>query len=521
MESESKENPSDQQELGSAPLSVFLRNFRDLPKNLWEAIFRHGAPTSERARSQAVFENFFLHIHPTRVHKHVLKPTATLGLGAITAALFGILAVSGVLLMLYYKPSVADAYESILDIQHVVPTGRIMRNIHRWAAHAMVVTVFLHMARAFYTSAYKSPREFNWLIGLGLLALTLALSFTGYLLPWDQLAYWAITVGSNIAQSPREITNALGITESFDLGGFQKELLLGGHTVGQEALIRFYVLHNAVLPIAVGVLMGVHFWRIRKDGGLVRPRSADPPPESKSPAGAKTYGLMALVRGSSPAVDRDLENTTPSWPNLFYAELAVATIATAVIIAISVAADAPLRELANPEVPENPAKAPWYFLGLQEIVSYSAFMGGMFLPVITMLGLGLIPFLDREREDVGVWFSGRRGRRVALYSLLLSVVVVPAILAFTIRFGWLRNWYPDVPQIVITFVNPGTLFVAVFAAWSLRILVRTRSTRLAAIAIFTTFLVSFIILTYFATVHRGPNWGFYWSHDQWPTVHEH
>ncbi len=519
MKSESQENPPDEPRLGSAPLPVLLRNFRDLPGNVWQATVRHGVPSSMRARSQAVFGNFFLHIHPTRVHRDVLKPTATLGLGVITAALFVILTVTGILLMVYYKPSVADAYDSILDIHYVVPTGRIMRNLHRWAAHAMVVTVFLHMARAFYTAAYKAPREFNWLVGLGLWALTLALSFTGYLLPWDQLAYWAVTVGSNIAQSPREITDTLGITGVFDVGGFVKELLLGSHTVGQEALIRFYVLHIAVLPVAAGVLMGVHFWRIRKDGGLARPQSAEPPPEPKSPGGLKTYGLMALVRGRTPSVDRELENTVPSWPRLFYAELAVGTIATALLIAISLLAHAPLKEIANPEVPENPAKAPWYFLGLQEVVSYSAFMGGMGIPVIVMVGLGLIPFLDREKEEPGVWFSGRRGRRVALHSLLLAAVLVPLVLAFTIHFGWLRDWFPHVPQLVIILVNPGTLFVAVFAGWSIVVLLRTRSTRLGAIALFTTFLVSFSILTYFATVHRGPNWKFYWSQSQWPEVH--
>ncbi len=513
------EDPPPGKERRSSSPAAFLHNLRDLPRNLRLAIFRHGLPASARGRSRAVFGNFFLHVHPTRVHDHVLKPTTTLGLGVITAALFVILVVSGVLLMVYYKPSVADAYDSILDIHHVVPTGRIIRNIHRWAAHGMVVAVFLHMARAFYTSAYKPPRELNWLLGLLLLVLTLGLSFTGYLLPWDQLAFWAITVGANIAQSPREITDTLGITKSFDVGGFQKGVLLGAQTVGQEALIRFYVLHIMVLPIAVVVAMGVHFWRIRKDGGLARPPAASPPPRPAASTGSKTYGLMALVRDTSPVVDRDIEDTTSSWPRLFYAELAVGTIATAAIIAISLWADAPLKELANPEVPENPAKAPWYFLGLQEIVSYSAFMGGIGIPCIVLLGLGLIPFLDREEEDVGVWFSGRRGRRVAFASALLASVLVAATLAFTIRYGWLRAWYPGIPQIVITFVNPGTLFVAAFAAWSILVLIRTRSTRLAAVALFTSFLVSFALLTYFATIHRGPNWNFYWSPSDWPAGH--
>jgi quinol-cytochrome oxidoreductase complex cytochrome b subunit len=154
----------------------------------------------------------FLHIHSVRVHVRTLEPTLTFGLGLISAASFLILCVTGVLLMVYYKPSTALAYDSVKDIHFVVFTGRFIRNIHRWAAHIMVVAVFLHMARVFYTGSYKKPREFNWLVGLGLLVLTLALSFTGYLLPYDQLAYWAITIGSNIANSPRELTDAIGIT---------------------------------------------------------------------------------------------------------------------------------------------------------------------------------------------------------------------------------------------------------------------------------------------------------------------
>ena len=168
-----------------------------------QSIVRHGKPTSDRARSQAVMSNFFLHILSVRVHLNSLKFRTTLGLGVITLVLFFILTVTGILLMVYYKPDVDQAYDSIKDITYVVPTGRVMRNVHRWSAHAMVACVILHMARVFYTSAYKKPREFNWVLGMTLFVLTLFLSFTGYLLPWNQLAYWAITIGSNIAQSPR------------------------------------------------------------------------------------------------------------------------------------------------------------------------------------------------------------------------------------------------------------------------------------------------------------------------------
>ena len=257
-----------------------------------DSIFRTGLrPISDRERSHATFHNLFLHIQSVRTHKNSLRFAYSFGLGVILTVCFILLTVSGILLMIYYKPSTALAYDSIKDIHFVVPTGRFMRNLHRWAAHVMVVAVFLHMARVFYTGAYKKPREFNWLVGLALLALTLGLSFTGYLLPWDQLAYWATTIGANIAHSPRELTDSLGMTALFDPGGLMKRLLLGANQVGQEALIRFYVLHVAVLPLAMTLLMGVHFWRIRKDGGLSR--DEDRPTEPAEIAGREAERVSA------------------------------------------------------------------------------------------------------------------------------------------------------------------------------------------------------------------------------------
>ncbi len=297
-----------------------------------------------------------------------------MGLGIASTAAFLITLITGVLLMFYCKPYPDAAYQSIKDIHFVVPTGRFMRNIHRWAANVMGITVMPHMARAFYTAAYRKPREFNWLMGMGLLALTLGLSFTGYLLPWDQLAYWAIPIGANIAQSPREVTDAIGVTEIFDPGGMQGFLLLGSETVGAEALIRFYLLHVMILPLALAMLMSVHFWRIRKDGGLVRPADADerlgPPEGATYPVftqePAKTYSIAAIVQGRTPAVGKGPENTVPSMPHLFYAELGVFMLTTLVCLALAMFFDTPLKEFANPNVPENPAKAPWHFLGLQE-----------------------------------------------------------------------------------------------------------------------------------------------------------
>jgi quinol-cytochrome oxidoreductase complex cytochrome b subunit len=496
-------------------------NFLKSPLLFRDSLIRHGRPTSDRAASQAVFGNVFLHILPTRIHRYSLRIRATLGLGIITLVLFFLLVLTGVALMVYYKPSTELAYDSMKELRYVVPTGRFMRNIHRWSAHGMVLCVILHMTRAFYTAAYKGPRQFNWVVGMVLFVLTLGLSFTGYLLPWDQLAFWAVTVGSEIVHSPREVTDALGVTSWLDIGGFLKRLLLGANHVGQEALIRFYLLHVMVLPILMSIFLVVHFWRIRKDGGLTRPASADEIPPS--PGGAqpespsrKTYGLMAVVRGKTPAVDRSLINTIPTLPHGLYAIAALSMLTLAVMLCLGYFFDAPLKEMVNPTVPENPAKAPWYFLGLQELVSYSAFTGGIGIPTIAVLGLMLVPYLDREEEDAGVWFSGRRGRRVCLATTAFAAASVIGMLVFTVRCGWLRNWFPEIPQIVITLVNPGVVLLVAFMAWSFVVTARTNSTRMGALAIFTCFLVSFAILTYFATVHRGPNWGFYWSSSDWP-----
>ena len=518
--------------MANVGLKTFGDNVKALPRSIGESFRRFKwPPKSDRERSQAIFQNFFLHIQSARTHQWTLKPTFTFGLGLISFFLFILLVVTGTLLMIYYNPSTELAYDNVRDVSFVVAAGKYMRNIHRWSAHAMVFAVLLHMARVFYTGSYKRSRKFNWLIGMGLFVLTLFLSYTGYLLPWDQLAYWAVTIGANIAASPRELTDALGMTEVFDVGGLQKILLIGGETVGQEALTRFYLLHVIILPIALITLVGVHFWRIRKDGGMSRPDNADEilmkeegvePQEVARQKGQfkldknKTYGLMALVKDGSPQLDEGPDNTVMTWPTTMWAEIGIFMLTMAVMTVLAYFFDAPLKEIANPSIPENPAKAPWYFLGLQELVSYSAFMGGIGIPTIVIVGLMLVPYLDREEKDFGVWFSGSVGKKIAIQSAVFSGVFLVALLAFTVKFGWLRNWFPNIPQLIVIFVNPGSFIVLLFAWWSLHTLRSTESTRMAAIALFTCFLIGFIILTIMGTYFRGPNWEFFWSRSQWP-----
>jgi quinol-cytochrome oxidoreductase complex cytochrome b subunit len=223
---------------------------------VWRSFFRHGWPDNPLDRSLTITSNVFLHLHSVKVSRKSLKWSYSFGLGVISAIVFGVLVFTGVLLMFYYIPSVERAYPAMKTIQLSVPLGQFTRNMHRWSAHLMVLAVILHMARVFYTGAYKPPREFNWIVGVVLLGFTLAASFTGYLLPWDQLSYWAITVGTNIAGYAPLI------------GPAARELLLGGPDVGQDALIRFYTLHIALLPALMIIAISIHLWRVRKDGGL-------------------------------------------------------------------------------------------------------------------------------------------------------------------------------------------------------------------------------------------------------------
>lgn len=235
---------------------------RLLPGRVRRSVFRTPlVPQNELERSRSVADNFFFHIHSAKVHERSLRFCTTLGLGLLSLYSFVILVITGVLLMFYYVPTPGDAYSRMLDLRGAVFFGTFLRNLHRWSAHAMVAIVLLHMMRVFLTGAHKAPREFNWVIGVLLLLVTLFLSFTGYLLPWDQLAYWAVVVGTSIAGYAPWVGHEL------------RYILLGDNVVGGEALLRFYVLHCVVLPAFAVTLMGLHFWRIRKDGGLARPAS--------------------------------------------------------------------------------------------------------------------------------------------------------------------------------------------------------------------------------------------------------
>jgi len=423
----------------------------NLPKLILRSIFRHGYPNNDVDRSEVVFKNFFLHIHPVKCHKNSIDPFYTLGLGTITMSLYLILVFTGIILMFYYIPTEDRAYDIMKDWQDTTPFAMLFRNMHRWGAHMMVAFVFLHMSRVFYTGSYKGERRFNWVIGILLMVMTLLLSFTGYLLPWDQLAFWAVTVGTNIASY---VPNLPGFEYNVN-----KVMLLASTEVGQDALIRFYVLHVALLPFITSFLIGIHFWRIRKDGGLTRPPDKFRPDpyrviqrsdtkETFAPGVPRTYGLMELVRGTCPTVDKGPYNFVFTWPHLLRAELVAFLFSLVLVLCLSFI-NAPLEEPANPSAPPNPSKAPWYFLGLQEMVSYDAFWGGVGVPALIVLGLASIPYLDRNPEGEGYWFHRSRYLAIFLWTAFMTFQAILIVIGTYFRganWGWIWPWTENFAQ---------------------------------------------------------------------------
>jgi quinol-cytochrome oxidoreductase complex cytochrome b subunit len=433
-----------------------------------------GARPEEDTLTHRMRRNFLFHLHPVRVSARTLEPKATLGLGVMTLTLFVTLALSGVLLMIYYVPTPGEAYTSTQDLEYAVTFGSFLRALHRWAGHAMVLSALLHLLRISFTGAYFR-RELNWTIGLGLFILTLGLAFTGYLLPWDQLSFWAVSVSANM----------LDYIPGF--GGFLKRLLLGGSEVGQAALIRFYMLHVAFLPGLMLGLLVLHVWRVRRDGGLAREPSG---PENVS--------------------------TVPAWPHLLLREAVLVLVLLTLLCLTATFVSAPLGGAPDIHNPSNPEKTPWYFLWTQEMVSYSAPVGGFIFPGVLLAGLFLLPLLEREPEGVGRWFGapGNRG------SLGLSLVLA---LIFFVLFEWVFmhqgvvSWLASRPPLLRDLLNPATGMLVLAVVLFTTTGALTRSTRAAFHSAIVVLLVAVIGSSLVAWC-RGPMWVFFWPWEEWALV---
>lgn len=432
-------------------------------RSIWQKATWTWLPASDREAGDSIVRNFLLHWFPAKVSRESLSWGYSFWLGTISAVLFLILTITGTVLMFLYVPSVERAYLSVKDLEYTVSFGWFLRGLHRISAHLMVAVVFLHMVRVFLTAAYKNGtavnqnRPVNWVVGVVLLLITLFLSFTGYLLPWDQLAYWAITVGTNIAKAAPVV------------GEWMRFILLGGTTIEQNTLIRFYVLHCFFLPLIVLALFSYHMWRVRKDGGLacVDKESLDQKKESVAPAKSKTYSLLGITSGTTVHVQTSLidedKHTVKASPNLTRRLLLVTLLTLAVAAILTFIAHAPLEEAANPSVTPNPAKAPWYFLWLQELVTITTFklgsftingalIGGIIVPGILVAAAILWPYFDKSPvQSVGVWFAKERRRQNLIFLLVVLFILVLTVVGTFLRgpywnFYWPWEHWPEMPR---------------------------------------------------------------------------
>ena len=444
------------------------------------------SPESDRDRKLMVLDSLILHLHPSTIPEKTLRFTLTWGLGGMTALVMMILLVTGVMLMFTYTPSPSQAYYDILDLETNVWFGQLVRNIHHWGGNAMIVLAFLHFLRVFFTGGFTAPRQFNWILGIVLLLLTVGANFTGYLLPWDQLAYWAITVGT-------------GLVEYIPLvGKWIQTVILGGPEVGASTLLNFYGLHIALIPISILGLMSFHFWRVRKDGGVVIPRR----PGEKN---EKRTGRVTTI------------------PHLVLRELVVAVVFIAGLLIFAMLVDAPLEALANPDKSPNPAKAPWYFMGIQELLlHFHPLIAAMVIPGLVLAALVALPYLSPDLDGSGIWFRSTKGRQMALASALIAVVMTPLLILldeFVIDFA---GWLPSLPTIISNGLVPLALVSLLLISFYDGTKKVFRATRCETVqALFVLLLVAFVILTVTGIWFRGPGMALMWPWDVAAAVVEH
>ncbi len=422
----------------------------------------------------------FRQILAARVLDSQLGFRKTWYLGALTLGCFTIQICTGLLLMLYYHPSIPQGYADMKDMEFVISSGTLLRSLHRWSAHAMVFLVFVHMAKVFYRAAYRAPRELNWVLGVCLLIMTLLLSYTGYLLPWDQLSYWGTTVGANIMSSIPW------------LGPKLRFYMLGGHTVNANALLRFYVLHTMILPLGIISLISIHLWRLHKDGGMYDVNEKGQP----------------LLHGANPRENEEKtaslakEKTIP-YSELLFREITGIEALAVVLFSIALIWRAPLEQLANPMHTPNPAKAPWYFTGLQELLHYfPPFVAGIILPGLIVSGLIFIPFSPvfdnvKTREAVE-WFRAHAVRWVSggIIILLISALLIHQ-----------HAWDAMLPLWVIVVL---TSFAAGHADEKVNGLRTWLREKPISFWIMTLFLMEAVVLTAVGTLFRGPGWSWVW-----------
>lgn len=351
------------------------------------------------------FAGILLHLHPQSIRREALAFNRTFGLGGMAALLILVQFITGIMLRFYYEPFPQKAYDSIVFLQNNVLFGQLIRNIHHWCGVFLVIIVFLHLLRVFFTGGFQSSRKINWLIGLLLFVLIIFSNFTGYLLPWDQLAYWAITVGTSLFNYFPIIGNSI------------REFVLGSDEVNANTLLIFFNFHTAVLPISILLLMVYHFWRARKAGGVILPKS------------------------------NNSNSVVPTYPNLVYREFVVALALIAVVLVFSVFLNAPLLAKANPDFSLNPTKAPWYFAGIQELLMhFHPFAAAFLIPLAIIFLLTTLPFINLKEEPSGLWFHSDKAKQTAKFTAISAAIITLVLII-------INEYLPDF-ETLLPWLNP-------------------------------------------------------------------
>jgi quinol-cytochrome oxidoreductase complex cytochrome b subunit len=429
----------------------------------------------DRERYRRYLNTFILHFRPRSIPEQTLKFNLTWGLGGMAAVLVLLLLGTGLLLKFYYLPSPEKAYESILFLENGVFFGQLIRNIHHWSANLALLVVFLHFIRVFLTGAFHSPRRLNWVMGLGLFLLVLLSNFTGYLLPWDQLSFWAVTI-------------SVGMLEYIPFAGIWLQALIqGGTEVGPATLSNFYAIHTAVLPILLISFLLFHFWRVRKAGGVVIPRG---PGEEMGNRG----------------------QTVPAIPNLLLRELTVALLLIAFVLLFSILFNAPLENKANPGLSPNPTKAPWYFMGIQELLLHFHPLFSLFvIPLCMGAGLLTLPYLNYPSNPAGIWMISRKGRKMALTAVFLAMgaTIGGVLLHETIMHSPSRM--PNIPAYLADGLFPFMGIAAVILGVYMTMKRYYSANRNEAVqTLFIFILTAFVTLTIIGIWFRGPGMKLVW-----------
>lgn len=404
-----------------------------------------------------------LHLHPVRVSERSIRFNRTFGLGGMAALLIIIQLITGIMLRFYYTPVPAEAYNSVVFTKNHVLFGQFVRNIHYWSGVFLLLVAFLHFLRVFFTGAYRDVRRLNWLFGLLLLLLIVLLNFTGYLLPWDQLAYWAITVSTNIIGYFPLIGESL------------RTAVLAGNELNAETLRTFFTFHTAVLPFLLLLLVVYHFWRVRKAGGIMLPDTGEK------------------------------NEMVPSMPNLVFKEFIVALVLIAVLFTFSVLFNAPLLEKANPAYSLNPTKAPWYFAGVQELLMhFHPFFAAFVIPAGVVAFMAWVPFIRYTEPASGEWFISAKGRKSSADTARFAVIITLAGVLFNEYILNFETLLSPVPAFFSNGLLP-LLIVAGFMAAYYKYFLKKFSLSKAELvqAVFVLIIVAFIVLTLVGIFFRG------------------